>query len=295
VPGRADHQPARRGPRVRRGPGAGGGHPFQGNATRNWGLSFGGTLAHLDADPAVIGRNYPTALPVTGDARVGLAFLLEMVGRGSADPGHADHARQAAAAARRDARARLGEDHGQIMDAIRRHTPRESAIVRDATVPAYVWGDRLLPILAPRTSLRPTSAAIGPGLPLALGAAAATGRPAVLIAGDGGFMLHVGELATAVQHDLPVVICLFNDQGYGVLRGIQARQFDGRLTGVDLVTPDFPALARSMGVQADRVSGPAEFEPRFREAIAAGRPALLDIDLLALSPLIAPAPRPAAT
>ena len=266
---------------------------FQGHSTRNWSLSFGGTLAHLDADPTVIGRNYPTALPVVGDARIGLELLPGAISRVSTDPGHAEKAQSAAATARKDARAQLGEDHGQIMDAIRRHTPRDSVIARDATVPAYVWGDRLLPILAPRTSVRPASAAIGPGLPLALGAAVGTGRPTVLIAGDGGFMLHVGELATLVQHDVPVVICLFNDRGYGVLRGIQARQFDGRTTGVDLATPDFPALAVSMGLQAARVSGPEEFEPRFREAIASGRPTLLDIDLLALSPLRLPGPRPA--
>ena len=263
---------------------------FQGNSTRNWSLSFGGTLAHLDADPAVIGRSYPTALPVVGDARIGLELLLGAVGRVSTDPDHAEKARSAAATARADARAQLGQDHCQIMDAIRRHAPRESVIVRDATVPAYLWGDRLLPILRPRTSIRPASAAIGPGLPLALGAAVGSGRPVVLIVGDGGFMLHVGELATAVQHDVPVVICLFNDRGYGVLRGIQARQFDGRTTGVDLTTPDFPALAASMGVQAARVSDPAEFESHFRAAIGAGRPALLDIDLLALSPLRFPRP-----
>jgi acetolactate synthase-1/2/3 large subunit len=266
---------------------------FQGGSTRNWRLSFGGTLAHLDADPAVIGRNYPTALPVVGDARVGLELLLGAIGRVSTDPEHPEKARSAGEAARRDARARLGADHCQIMDAIRRHAPRESVIVRDATVPAYVWGDRLLPILQPRTSIRPASAAIGPGLPLALGAAAGSGRPAVLIAGDGGLMLHVGELVTAVQHDLPVVICLFNDRGYGVLRSIEARQFDGRNFGVDLTTPDFPALAKSMGVQATRVTGPAEFESAFREAIASGRPTLLDIDLLALSPLSLFGPRPA--
>lgn len=98
-------------------------------------------------------------------------------------------------------------------------------------------------------------------------------------------MLHVGELATLVQHDLPVVICLFNDRGYGVLRGVEARQFGGRNFGVDLATPDFPALAASMGILSARVSGPGEFEERFREAITSGRPALLDIDLLALSPL----------
>jgi acetolactate synthase I/II/III large subunit len=265
---------------------------FQGGSTRNWRLSFGGTLAHLDADPAVIGRNYPTALPVVGDARIGLEMLLGAVGQVSTDPGHAEKARSAAATARAEARAQLGEDHCQIMDAIRRHAPRESVIVRDATVPAYLWGDRLLPILQPRTSVRSASAAIGPGLPLAFGAAAGSGRPAVLIAGDGGFMLHVGELATLVQHELPVVICLFNDRGYGVLRSIEGRQFDGRNFGVDLTTPDFPALAASMGVQASRVASPAEFESRFGEAIASGRPALLDIDLLALTPLRFPAPRP---
>ncbi len=266
---------------------------FQGGATRNWRLSFGGTLAHLDADPAVIGRNYPTALPVVGDARIGLEQLLGLIGGVSTDQEHAEKARSAAEAARRDARARIGEDYCQIMDAIRRHAPRDSVIVRDATVPAYVWGDRLLPILLPRTSVRPASAAIGPGLPLALGAAAGSGRPAVLIVGDGGFMLHVGELVTAVQHDLPVVICLFNDQGYGVLRGIEARQFEGRNFGVDLTTPDFPALAKSMGVQASRVADPVEFEARFGEAIASGRPVLLDIDMTALSPLSLPGTRPA--
>jgi acetolactate synthase I/II/III large subunit len=263
---------------------------FQGNSTRNWSLSFSGTLAHLDADPAVIGRSYPAALPVVGDARIGLELLLGAIGPVSADPEHADKARSAAATARADARSELGEDHCQIMDAIRRHTPRESVIVRDATVPAYLWGDRLLPILQPRTSMRPASAAIGPGLPLALGAAVGSGHPVVLIAGDGGFMLHVAELVTAVQHAVPIVLCVFNDRGYGVLRGIQARQFDGRTTGVDLTTPDFPALATSMGVQAARVSDPAEFELRFRDAIASERPALLDIDLQALSPLRFPRP-----
>jgi acetolactate synthase-1/2/3 large subunit len=273
---------------------------FQGNATRNWAMTLSGTLAHLDADPAVIGRNYPAALPLVGDARLGLELLLEAIGPASTRPassgsGHLERAQAAAAAARAELRDQLGEDHRQIMDAIRRHTPRESVIVRDATVPAYRWGDRLVPILAPRTSMRPASAAIGPGLPLALGAAAATGRPAVLIAGDGGFMLHATELVTAVQHGLPVVVCLFNDRGYGVLRGIQARQHGGRTYGVDLTTPDFPALAEAMGVTGTRVSDAAGFETAFREAIAAGRPALLDIDLLALSPLGLPAPRPAAT
>src|SRR6202020_2252159 len=79
---------------------------FQGSSTRNWRLSFGGTLAHLDADPAVIGRNYPTALPVVGDARIGLERLLGLIVQVSTDQEHAAKARSAAEAARRDARAR---------------------------------------------------------------------------------------------------------------------------------------------------------------------------------------------
>lgn len=269
---------------------------FQGNATRNWSLPITGTLAHLDADPGVIGLNYPTALPLAGDARLGLELLLQAIDHVSTDPAHADKARAAAATAREQARAQLGTDHCQIMDAIRQHAPRDTVIVRDATVPAYRWGDRLLPILAPRTSVRPASAAIGPGLPLALGAATGSGRPAVLIAGDGGFMLHVGELASAAQHDIPVVICLFNDRGYGVLRGIQAAQFDGRTTGVDLATPDFPALAQSMGVRGMHVASAEEFEQKFAEAIISAGPTLLDIDLLALQPLAgAAAARPPRT
>src|SRR6201994_3150276 len=75
---------------------------FQGHSTANWSLTLGGTLAHLDADPVVIGRNYPVDLPVVADARAGLEQLLATVTRVSTEPGHADKARAAAAAARDD-------------------------------------------------------------------------------------------------------------------------------------------------------------------------------------------------
>ncbi len=142
----------------------------------------------------------------------------------------------------------IGLDYEAVMDAIREGLPRDANIVREATVPAYLWGDRLLAVYEPRTSLHPTSAAIRPGLPLAIGAAIGSGRQTVLIAGDGGFMLSLGELATAVQYDVPLVVCLFNDGGYGVLRAIQHGAFEGRTTGVDLATPDFAAVARAMGM-----------------------------------------------
>jgi acetolactate synthase-1/2/3 large subunit len=258
---------------------------FQGAATRNWSLSIPGKLIHLDADPGVIGRNYAPAITLAGDARLGLAAVLKALDGRNAGPAFASEARTAADAARAAIRAQIGPDYAAIMDTMRELLPRDANVVRDATVPAYLWGNRLIPILEPRTSMMSTSAAIGPGLPLAIGAAIGSGRKTALIAGDGGFMLNLAELATAAQHRAPVIVCLFNDGGYGVLRTIQARTFEGRQVGVDLGKPDFPAIAKAMGVAAEPVRGVDEFRAAFARAVANDGPTLLDIDMGALQPM----------
>lgn len=261
-----------------------------GSEARNY-AALRGTLIHLDTDAGVIGRVNPAQVAVVADAAVGLAALTaELVDRATGGGARerrawATRARTARDTVRGRLRELIGPDHAAIMDEIRAGAPRDVCLVRDSTVPAYLWGNQLLPILEPRTSLYPTSAAIGPGLPLALGAAVATGRHTVLIAGDGGFMLHVGELAAAAQYRLPVTICLFNDRGYGVLRRIEKVRFAGRNFGVDLTTPDFPALARSMGVAAHAVASVEEFRTAYRTAMAGSGPVLLDIDLNALHPM----------
>jgi acetolactate synthase-1/2/3 large subunit len=258
---------------------------FQGGATRNWSLQIPGKLIHLDADPAVIGRNYSPAVSVVADARLGLAAILKALTGKEADADYAASASQAASGARQAIRTQIGPDYAAIMDTMREILPRDANIVRDATVPAYLWGNRLLPILEPRTSMMSTSAAIGPGLPLAIGAAIGSGRVTALIQGDGGFMLNIAELATAAQYGAPVVVCLFNDGGYGVLRTIQARTFEGRQTGVELGKPDFTAIAKGMGVAAESVSGVDAFRAAFKRAVASRSPALLDIDMSALQPM----------
>ena len=259
---------------------------FQGGATRNWDVKIPGKLIHLDADPAVIGRNYTPAVSVVGDAGLGLAELLRALGgRTASDPAFTERARTIRDGVRSHIRDQIGPDYSAIMDSMRTLLPRDSCIVRDATVPAYLWGNRLIPILAPRTSIHSTSAAIGPGLPLAIGAAIGSGKKTALIQGDGGFMLNIGELATAVQHNVPIIVCLFNDRGYGVLRSIQSTTFEGRQTGVDLATPDFAAVARAMGMHGETVQSAAEFHDAFARAVAAEGPVLLDIDMAALVPM----------
>src|SRR5690606_2963519 len=124
---------------------------------------------------------------------------------------------------------------------------------------------------------------------LSIGAAVGSGRRTLLMAGDGGFMLQIGELATVAEYQLPLVICVFNDRGYGVLRTVQDAVLDHR-SGVDLHTPDFVRVAEGMGLDAGRAEGLAQFGPAFSRALGRPGPALLDIDLDALAPLRFPLP-----
>lgn len=262
---------------------------FQNYATRMWQMKIPGTLVHIDADPGVIGRNYPAEVAIVADAADALAALADRVHGGGVDDGFVDRARKSVRADLEKSEEETGPDHWQIWQIIRRLLPDDAPIVRDSTVPAYLWGNRVLPVLHPRTSIRPSSLAIGPGVPLAVGAALGSGRRTLLIQGDGGIMLSLGELATLVDYQLPVVVCVFNDGGYGVLRTIQERVMDRRF-GVDLHTPDFALVAQGMGLASERVAGVAEFEAAFGRAMDRPGPTLLDIDLHALAPMSFPLP-----
>lgn len=258
---------------------------FQGGSTGNFSLDMPGELIHIDVDPHMIGLNYAADIAVVGDARLALHGILDGLNAQAGETEFRQSIQTAVAEARQAVRDRIGPDFEIIMDTIRNHLPAQGHIVRDATVSAYLWGNTLIPILMPRTSHHSTSAAIGPGLPLAIGAALGSGHKAVVIQGDGGFMLNMSELATAVQYKVPVIVCLFNDGGYDVLRRIQAARFEGRNTGVNLATPDFAKVAEGIGLKGIPVSGTDGFKKAFLEALATDGPVLLDIDMASLQPM----------
>ena len=127
------------------------------------------------------------------------------------------------------------------------------------------------------------------GVGLSIGAA--IGQPArdvVLLAGDGGFVTGLGELATAVQERLRLRVVLFNDGGYGILRNLQDRHFDGRRFGVDLATPDFVRVAESFGVWSGQVRSAVEMGPMLKEALHQDGPALIEVDMEAVGPMATP-------
>lgn len=103
----------------------------------------------------------------------------------------------------------------------------------------------------------------------------------LIITGDGGFMFNVQELATAVQHNIPVVAIVFDDGAFGNVRRLQEQQF-GRNSASDLRNPDFVALAGSFGMDAVRVDSAADLEKAVRSGIESNKPLLIHVPVGAM-------------
>ena len=262
---------------------------FQNYATRVWTLPMPENLIHVDVDPGVIGRNYSASVAVVGDAKLALQGMLDRIDNGNVDEQFVDRCRKIRTADEQAIQEEIGADHSQIVSIIRRLLPDACPVVRDSTVPGYTWGNRLLQIVRSRTSIRPAAVAIGPGLPLAMGAAIGSETHALLVQGDGGLQLSIGELSACAEHQIPVIVLVFNDSGYNILRIIQDNVL-GHKHGTELPTVDFVAVAEGMGVDAERVEGVEQFEPALQRALDRSGPTLLDIDMELLAPIQLPLP-----
>ncbi|GEL20138.1 acetolactate synthase I/II/III large subunit [Pseudonocardia asaccharolytica DSM 44247 = NBRC 16224] len=138
-----------------------------------------------------------------------------------------------------------------LLDAVDAARTPDTMLVCDMAVGGY-WVGGYASVPAPRGLAYPVGwGTLGFGLPAALGAAAA-GGPVLAVCGDGGLAMGLGELATLVQERLPVTVLVIDDGGYGMLRYDQDRA-GAPHAGVDLVTPDFIALAAAFGLPATDV------------------------------------------
>ncbi|WP_066072028.1 thiamine pyrophosphate-binding protein [Neobacillus soli] len=262
---------------------------FRGNETANWKVTVPNEHIAIDADWQAINRNYEASYGIVGDAKQILQALNLGLSQKSIvpNPSYLDEVQSVREELRSQLRATLGP-YEQILDGMRKVLPANTILVRDVTVQANVWGSRLFEIYEPRTSIHASGGGIGQGLPTAIGAQMGfTDRPVVLMAGDGGFMVNVGEMATAAQEKLPLIVVLFDDGGYGVLRNIQSAAY-GRQVAVDLLSPDFVLLAQSMGFDASRIGSPAEFVTELEKAVENQKPTMIVVDMDAVGPMAKP-------
>lgn len=255
---------------------------FRSNETADYTLGLPAAHIQIDADAAALGRVHPATHGLHGDAAPVLAALLP-----HARPAEAGWTGRVAAV-RTEVRAALHDSIGPqaaICDAIRAALPREAVVARDVTIPSSSWGNRLLEIYDPRDNVFPRGGGIGQGLGMGIGAALARpGTPTVVIAGDGGLAVHLGELLTLAQERPRLTLIVFNDGGYGVLRNMQDR-YGERRSGVDLTTPDFELLARACSLPYLRISAEEHAAPVISQAVASDGPTLVEVDLGALGPM----------
>jgi acetolactate synthase I/II/III large subunit len=266
---------------------------FRGQETLQWKLPLPAVQVQIDADPLAIGRCYPATAGVVADAKPALRAILENMKPATKKEAFLKEIQNARESVRVAVRATLGP-YEQIMDDLRAGVSRDALLVRDITISSSTWGSRLFPVYAARQSLHAAGGGIGQGLQMALGAKlGAPDKTVIALCGDGGFVVNCGEMATAVQENIDVVVLLFNDGGYGVIRNIQGKNYGNRTIGVNLHTPDFMKLAEAFGWQSYRVGAAGDFKAALHNALAAGRPAIIEIDMASVGEFAVPFSGPA--
>ncbi len=241
-----------------------------------WGTDDNLTLVSINIDPEEVARHPELAgVGLCGDAAAVCTDLLAAIGPGERPSASAkvDQLRQSFL----DATAHLVPQK-EYTAAINAATPDNTVIVEDVTQIGFA-SHMFLHRTEPRTFLSSGAAGtLGAGTAVAIGAADATDRPVVCITGDGGFLFTATELATAVQHDIPVNIVLFNDGAYGNVKRIQQTRFGpDRTIASTLQNPDFAKMADAFGVRYWHADSPTGLEQALPDAIAHRGPTLIEV------------------
>jgi acetolactate synthase-1/2/3 large subunit len=262
------------------------GSRLRGNETRNNRMKLPAPLIQVDADAAQGGRNYPVDIFAHGDAADTLGRLIDRLPEKLAtDPNLAFDI----AAARAQAEGRMRDAMGPyrvVADALsERVAAGAHPWVRDVTISNSTFGNRYVPVAGPRLGVHALGGGIGQGVAMGIGAALGSlGPKAVTLLGDGGAMLGLAEMITAVDTGAPLVYILMNDQAYGVIENIQDAQYGSRRHYSKVAVPDFAAFCASIGMPHHRVASVEAFAETFDAAMAAEGPQVVEVDMCAIGP-----------
>jgi len=241
------------------------------------------TLIHVHPDPEELGRVYRPALAIAATPRAFCAGLAAVPAPlRQRDEGLARAAQHAYRLWSTPPESGPGAVHmGPIMTHLQEVLP-ETAIIANGAGNFATWVHRFHRFRRYGTQVAPTSGSMGYALPAAMGAQlACPDRMVVCVAGDGEFQMTMQELGTMTQHRLPILVLVVNNGIYGTIRMHQERSYPGRVSGTDLVNPDFADLARAYGAFGETVAETAAFPGALERAVAhleEGRgPALLNI------------------
>ena len=163
----------------------------------------------------------------------------------------------------------------------------EETIVTNGAGNYAAWLHRYFQYKSFKTQLAPTSGSMGYGIPAAISAKLEhPSTEVVCLAGDGCAQMSIQEFGTAMQYNANIIIIISNNGVYGTIRMHQERTYPGRISGTDMVNPNFASLAQAYGGFGESVTKTEDFLPAFERARSSGKPAIIELktDPLALSP-----------
>ena len=264
-----------------------------------WGLDQNLKIVRIDIDPTEINRISTPEIGIVADARIALQALLSALDRhNSPRTSRKQELTNLKAEFQATFEEKIAPQMGYLR-VIREELPEDGFFVDEVTQVGFAsW--YAFPTYHPRHFISAGyQGTLGYGYATALGVQAAhPDKKVVAIAGDGGFLFNVQELATAVQYGLGVVVIVFNDNKFGNVQRQQKEWFGGRVIASDLHNPDFVQLAESFGLTGYRVRTPDELRPVLRSALANSGPALIEVVLTEDMPtpwpfILTPRARPA--
>ena len=251
-------------------------------------------IIQIEIDPNEIGRNYPVAVGIEGDAKAVAGQILELV-RAAEKPKNEDWNREVRDLAQK--RLQRLDDHGKldgtpmhperIYYELRKVMPDDAIVVLDSGLNSNYGLDSLV-YKRPRTLINNLDlAGLGFSFPEAIGAKFA--RPdatVVSINGDGGFLFNGQELETLVRHNLNVVTVVMNNGIWGSEKAFQHHAF-GRYVGADIGNPRFDKYAEAFGARGYYVENPEDIGDVFKEAAGGEGPSIIEIPM---DPNVLPVP-----
>ena len=243
-------------------------------------------VVHLDvAEESLVNQLFQARTAAVADARTALRQLSD-----AADVTIGEEARawvaERSTAYREQVRADAAAKNNPWVDTLVDVARRLDDLLPDDAVVTCDAGDfsgpfaRHLEFRGERRFLGPTSGSMAYGLPAAIGAKCAEPQRAVVaLCGDGGFMMAVQELETAVRYQLPVIVIVCNNNLHGSIARHQRAHFDGRLFGTELGNPSFPDLAKAFGADGSSVSDADEFASALKRALDSAVPSVIEVRL----------------
>ncbi|MDP3815233.1 5-guanidino-2-oxopentanoate decarboxylase [Pseudomonas sp.] len=250
------------------------------------GFEIPGALLRIDIDPDQAVRNYPPAVALVADSRMALEALHGALAAQPLAARHADWGSARAARLRQTLEASWDLPmRGQtaFLRTVLEELP-DAVLVGDSTQPVYT-GNLTLNLEQPRSWFNASTGygTLGYALPAAIGALlgdrreGAQRRPVVCLIGDGGLQFTLAELASAVEARAPIIVLLWNNQGYEEIKKYMVNR-DIEPVGVDIFTPDFVGAAKALGCAAGWANDAEALRVALRQAREAQRPTLIEID-----------------